>query len=380
MARSRGSVTVLLALLMCLTTGLAAACAPHSEITPPIADLSDYDDSGTPVIPETGTTIGFADSDLIGLPAERIGPTVALMKSTGVRSVRILVPWVAIEPTRGAFDWTLVDRMVNSLTAQGMTILATLNSTPGWVVAPGLPALSGRPADPADYGAFAGAVAERYRGRISAYEVWNEPNAAMFYTPAPDPAGFVALLKAAYPAIKAQDPAAVVVSGGLGAIVDYQTVTMDAVKFVAGMYAAGAKGHFDALAFHPYQYTTKFSAGGYHPDGPINQVAGIREQMVANGDGAKKIWATEYGEPSSVVGERTQAEYVDDMLTAWREMPYAGPVYVYTMRDRNSRSQVVDDTLGAFRSDGTPKPLAEVISAHAVGSGQGARVVKTTGG
>ena len=337
-------------------------------------------DPVAPVITEAPTTIGFADSDFIVMPAADMGATVSRMRATGVQSVRILVPWVALQKDRGAtYDWTLVDNMVTALAAQNMSILATLNSTPQWAVPKGLPALSGPPASPAEYAAFAGAVAKRYRGRISAYEIWNEPNAAMFFAPGPDPAKFVGMLKAAYPAIKAADPAAVVVTGGLGAIVDHESVTMNAVTFLRAMYTAGAKGFFDGFGFHPYQYTTKFSVGGWHPDAPVNQIAGIREVMRANGDDAKKIWLTEYGEPSSVGGDAKQAEYVDDLLTAWRKVPYAGPVYLYTMRDRNSRSRNVEDTLGAFRSDGTEKPVVEVIRRHTRAAAVGAPLTKTAG-
>ena len=129
------------------------------------------------------------------------------------------------------------------------------------------------PRPPAAFGVFAGKVAEHFRGKVSAYEIWNEPNGAAFFAPAPDPAGYTDLLKAAYPSIKAADPSALVVTGGLGAVVDYTTIAMDPVKFVSGMYAAGAKDFFDALAYHPYQYTMKFSES-WHPDAPINQLSG----------------------------------------------------------------------------------------------------------
>ena len=367
------SAAVLLAAVLLAGCGVATP-----EV--PLMNSAWRGDPVAPVITEAPTTIGFADSDFIVMPAADMGATVSRMRATGVQSVRILVPWVALQKDRGAtYDWTLVDNMVTALAAQNMSILATLNSTPQWAVPKGLPALSGPPASPAEYAAFAGAVAKRYRGRISAYEIWNEPNAAMFFAPGPDPAKFVGMLKAAYPAIKAADPAAVVVTGGLGAIVDHESVTMNAVTFLRAMYTAGAKGFFDGFGFHPYQYTTKFSVGGWHPDAPVNQIAGIREVMRANGDDAKKIWLTEYGEPSSVGGDAKQAEYVDDLLTAWRKVPYAGPVYLYTMRDRNSRSRNVEDTLGAFRSDGTEKPVVEVIRRHTRAAAVGAPLTKTAG-
>jgi hypothetical protein len=74
----------------------------------------------------------------------------------------------------------------------------------------------------------------------------------------------------------------------------------------------------------------------------------------------KKIWATEYGKSSAVVGGG-QAACLSDMLRKWQTLPYAGPVYVHGMRDRNSQSKDPEDTLGLYRSDGTVKPASPVL-------------------
>jgi hypothetical protein len=369
-----------LVLAVLVVTTLAAGCGSTAPGQRPVADLGSYDasaESALARIDPAATTVGLADSDLLGLSADEVGPTVARMSADGVTDIRILIPWAAVQHTQGTYDWALVDRLVESAVAQRMSVLATLNSTPEWAVPPGEPAIHGRPASADAFGTFAAAVAQHFRGKVSAYEIWNEPNAAAFFAPTPNPAQFVDLLKAAYPAIKRSDPAALVVTGGLGPIVDFAPITMDAVKFVKAMYAAGAKDYFDAIGYHPYQYTMKFSEGGYHPDSPINQLAGIRALMLANGDGDKKIWATEYGEPSSVVGEASQAEYLDDMLGKWRLLPYAGPVYVYTMRDRDSASSHGDDTLGLYRSDGTAKPGLQVFTSHIANHGTPVRQVNS---
>ncbi|GAB7069543.1 hypothetical protein H7J06_26575 [Mycobacterium hodleri] len=144
-------------------------------------------------------------------------------------------------------------------------------------------------------------------------------------------------------------------------MVTYGNLTMNPVDFVNGIYAAGGEPYFDALSFHPYQYTTPFSDGGSLPDSPINQLADIHDLMVANGDGSKLIWASEYGEPSSVAGEANQAAYLQDMLTKWRTLGYTGPTFVWTLQDRNTASTDPEDTFGVIRSDGTWKPAAYVI-------------------
>jgi hypothetical protein len=133
------------------------------------------------------------------------------------------------------------------------------------------------------------------------------------------------------------------------------------------MYAAGAKGSFDAMAYHPYLYTMKFSEGDGHPESPLSQVKAMYQVMADNGDGGKAIWCTEYGEPTSAVDEATQADYIRDFIVTWRSLPFAGPAYIYSTRDRATGSGNDQDTFGVYRSDWTPKPAQGVMQSLAGG-------------
>ncbi|MDR3664700.1 MAG: hypothetical protein P4L86_30660, partial [Mycobacterium sp.] len=197
---------------------------------------------------------------------------------------------------------------------------------------------------------------------------WNEPNAVQSWTSGPqgpEPQVYAGMLKAAYPKIKAADPSAMVVGGVVGAVVSFFALTMDPVTFIQRMYAAGAAGSFDALSFHPYLYGMKFSAGAGVANSPLSQADAIHQAMAANGDGGKRLWATEYGEPTSAVDEATQADYIRDFLTKWRTLGYAGPAYIYTTRDRNTGSNSDQDTIGVYRTDWTPKPAQQVVKSLA---------------
>lgn len=333
--------------------GATAMLPPTSAVTANVLPVAAIDPSSD--------TIGFADSDLYGMTPAQIDAQLDQMQAMGVNDVRVMIPWAGVEPYPGYYNWATTDYIVEAADSRGMGVLGVLNSTPYWATQPGQPALSGAPASAQAYGDFAGLVAQRYAGKVGAYEIWNEPNGAMFYSPEPDPTGYTALLKAAYPEIKAADPDAQVIGGVVGSVVTYGNYTMNPVDFIDGIYAAGGAPYFDALSFHPYQYTTPFSEGGYLPDSPINQVAAIHDVMVANGDGSKLIWASEYGEPSSVAGDANQAAYLQDMLTTWRTLGYTGPTFVWTLQDRNSASTDPEDTFGVIASDGTWKPAAYVI-------------------
>lgn len=314
------------------------------------------------------TTVAIADSDVYGMTQADVDKTMDAIRATNVRSVRLLIPWAGVEATQGQLDWSTVDKTVNSAAARQLAVVGVVNSSPMWAVAPGGQYLSGRPASPDTYGDFVAKVASRYQGKIAALEIWNEPNGIQFYTPAPDPAGYVDLLKASYAKIKAVDPSIVVLGGSLGSILDYPGSTISPPNFLTQMYAAGAKGYFDALAFHPYHYSTKFGDGVQWEGTPLQQLMAMRNTMVANGDGDRKIWSTEYGEPSSLGGDAQQNAFVTDMLTKWRELPYTGPVFIYTTRDGQSGGFNAIDTFGVFRADWTAKPVLQTVQAAASGS------------
>jgi polysaccharide biosynthesis protein PslG len=308
------------------------------------------------------TTIGFADADTYGMTQADVDKTAAKWVLTKVDTVRVMIPWAGVEPIRGgSLNWSNVDKVVNAAVAKNLSVMGFINSTPSWAVAQGGRPLSGRPASPDVYADFAAKVAQRYQGKIAAYEIWNEPNAITFYTPAPDPAGYTDLLKAAYPKIKAIDPSVTIIGGVLGAVIDFGNATINPVRFVNEMYAAGARDFFDALSFHPYHYTLKFSDGAPLANSPVNQLIGMRQAMVANGDSAKKIWCTEYGQPTSKVTEADQGAFIKDILLKWQEMPYTGPLLIYTTRDRATGSTDAQDTFGVYRTDWTAKPAQQVI-------------------
>ncbi|MEK8073600.1 cellulase family glycosylhydrolase [Rhodococcoides navarretei] len=300
--------------------------------------------------------VGISDGGgLLWASDAELDTTVQFLTGMGVKSMRIAIPWSTVEYTRNQLDWTAVDRVVNKLRAANVSMLGIIAYTPPWATAPANQPINTRPASPAAFGDFAGKVAARYKGKVADYEIWNEPNGSMFYGPQPDAAGYTALLKAAYPKIKAADSAATVVGGVLGAAEQAWGI-VNPVDFTNQMYAAGAAGSFDALSYHPYQYSLKFSEGPYVDHSPARQVMDMRAAMVANGDGSKKIWATEYGVPTSAVSGDQQNAMITDFIQKWRELPYTGPIFLYTMRDKATGSNDPEDTFGLLESNWGAKP------------------------
>ena len=140
------------------------------------------------------------------------------MKSIGITSVRIGADWAWISYAgQGTYDWTQLDQEVASVRAAGMSIDMVIMGTPSWAAVAGESGSDvAQPANPSLFGQFAAAVAQRYAPQgVQDFEIWNEPNNMVFWLPAPNPAAYVQLLQAADTDIKAVDPGAFVITGGL---------------------------------------------------------------------------------------------------------------------------------------------------------------------
>ncbi|SEH70402.1 VCBS repeat-containing protein/40-residue YVTN family beta-propeller repeat-containing protein [Mycolicibacterium rutilum] len=319
-------------------------------------------DTAASAIDQRATTVAVATPEFWWYSDEDLATGLDLMKESGVDTIRILIPWFLVEPEDDVWTWDRTDRLVYGARDRGIKVLAVLNHPPEWAVTPGTDPLVGSPADPAEYAEYVGMVATRYKGEVGAYEIWNEPNGQMFWQPKPNAADYTKLLQAAYPVIKEIDPDAVVIAGSIGAILDEGDWATDSVRFLKEMYEAGAAGYFDALSYHPYHYTTPFSTGAWLQGSPINQLDEMRALMTAHGDGNKKIWATEYGQPASVESEVNQAYYIADFLQAWRDLDYAGPAFIHTIRDLPPEIEnPVEESLGLWRWDWSRKLALGVV-------------------
>src|SRR5262249_55892028 len=138
----------------------------------------------------------------------------------------------------------------------GFRLLAILDCGVDWAAAAAPPGDDRYPPDdPATFASFAAEAAARYRGRVQAWEIWNEPNNSLsgFWKPAPDPGGYARLAKAAAAAIVRADRKATIVTGGLAPTFDLLLYQRD-----WGFFTEASKAErrwfrrFDAAALHPY--------------------------------------------------------------------------------------------------------------------------------
>ena len=351
-------VDILVVALVALAVGVPMALSsdsPEPEAEPPCAR------PGTALTAPVDDAGFAAGSGLPGRSDADLARDLEGMAATGARYLRFDLPWSFIENRPGRFRWAEFDRVVAGARACGLEVVGLLTYSPEWARAPGTSELS-PPVDVRDFAAFAAEAVRRYEPvGVDTWEIWNEPNLDFYWEPEPDPAAYADLLIAAYDAVKAVDPDATVIAGGLApAPDDADGSRISPVTFLEEVYAAGGGGHFDAVGHHPYAFPGLPLDG----DGPDDAFEGVTPRlydvMVANGDGDKLIWGTEMGAPTDAGGFAAGrlAEYATVAYDAWRAWPFTGPLLWYSYRDAGRDPGNPEDNFGLVTVDYRPKEPA----------------------
>ena len=241
-------------------------------------------------IPASPLSVGFETLDRqMFQPEKTYGPLARL----GVKWARVQTGWARTERQRGEYDFTWLDQVVDSLLKIGIQPWFNLGYgnrlyTPG---APHETAVGfvpmNSPEARAAWLAYVGRLAERFRGRVRHWEIWNEPNGKGFWRPHdPDPRAYAELVGMTAPVIRKQIPDAVIVGfalAGLGSGLD----------FVKGALDSGIAPHLDKVSFHPYRLVPEANYA--------DEVRSLRRLLAKYKPGIE-IWQGENGAPSKIGG------------------------------------------------------------------------------
>jgi hypothetical protein len=325
-------------------------------------------------------------ADSAGIYSEELEPansadpvaTGRAERAAGVGIVRQPFSWARVETSPGVLDYAVYDAVMRNAALAGLAVLPVLMDPPAWrSTAPASGRLPGMypPQDPDAMAVFAGALVRRYGpdgsfwaahpeltpDPIHSWQVWNEPNYDKYWQSGPDPAAYVRLLRPVAAAIRAADPSAEVVSAGLPS----SAAAIGLTTFIAGMYAAGARGTFDTLGVHPYARDAP---------GALAVLRSARDELDRLGDRDRPIWATEFGwasgGPSSLVttDEATQAQRLHDAIglmqrarTALHLRGFIAFRWTDVPLNAGQRDSWPLHT-GLRRNDGTAKPALQAFS------------------
>jgi hypothetical protein len=289
-------------------------------------------------------------------------------------------------------EWRQLDQLTREAALRGVTLAPVLIDMPGEVYTPPKTSLAR-----ARFAAFAEAAARRYgpsgsfwlscacpKRPMRVWEVWNEPNIAPFWD-TPDPALYGYLLREVKARLRAVDPGARILFGGLAYPTTYSSTRHDPLEFLRQVIATVGAHRFDALAVHVYRADANANVNTLI----ANTVNALRTYGGTQLSGAPRhqLWLNEFGRPtaldnpSSVTDERANSErsqqaWLDAMVngllphrTDWN----LGPFMWYSMRDAQSPTaswlrQGLRRT-NADDSDAGPKPAWDAYASRSSSAG-----------
>lgn len=296
---------------------------------------------------------------------------LARIIESGAEWIRCNVAWNAIEDKGkgqiNAGNLANYDYGITKALAAGVKVLLTPYGCPFWasgdpnkVSGGGWPndkyQVNWKPANNQDYADFCKFLVGHYKPKgIEYFQVWNEPNLIWFWPSGPKASEYVEMLKAAAPVIR--NAGGKVVCGGMSSN-DY--------VFVEQMYAAGAKGHFDVMALHPYSCGESPENSWGYPrldKGCFPAFQEVRKSMLAQGDD-KPIFFTEFGWSTATAEEwgcgrsdTVVGDYIKRTYDYLEQFPYVDATFYYQLRnnkyyyDQNNW----EGQSGLCRVDMTPK-------------------------
>lgn len=203
----------------------------------------------------------------------------------GVNWVRDRFSWREVESQRGRFaERTRHDAAAEAQAAAGLKVLQVFHSSPQWAN----PNTRRFPPDLRDVYRFLRHVAERWKGKVLAYEPWNEADIDVFggHTGSE----MASLQKAAYWGIKAGNPEA---------IVCWNVFASDNPEQLADVAANEAWPYFETFNFHHYR--------------PFAQYPRFYANFRAISAG-RPLWVTECALPLRWSGDEKKQELSDQDL------------------------------------------------------------------
>jgi hypothetical protein len=236
-------------------------------------------------------------SGIVHAGNSRTKTEMAFLEKSGVKWVMRTFDWGLIQPYQDEWDFLELDAVVDTVIASGIKMLGVLAYDNWWIHNDNSVRIVTKENLPHFLEYVRGTV-EHFRGRVSAWCIWNEPNTSYFWR-GTDEEYYELTRQAAY-AVKETDPEAILLCGAFNrGILGLQE------KFIRGLFEWGAMEKADGVAFHPYELN------------PVRTILLFDEfKKIMNDYGfADKIWITEVGYPTggmypTKIRERRLPEYV----------------------------------------------------------------------
>lgn len=347
--------------------------APHAGTSAPTAE-ADPSPSTTPRVTPTASATAplFPTYDgpaldraqlgvQVHLHREELDPILNHVTNLGAGWVKVQVAWKVYQPEPERYDdWLLreLDHLVSGASGRGLKVLLSVAKAPEW--SRPTTEMDGPPTDFARFGEFMAYLAERYRGNVAAYELWNEPNLQREWNGMSlDAASFVDLIAVGAAGVRAGDPQALVISGAPATTgVNDGVIAIDDRVYLSAMLSHGVGDIVDGIGAHPYGWANPpwASASDGQQIAPTHNnhasfffsdtLQQYRNMLEGAGLAHLSLWLTEFGWGSfegfdappppeaqfmANVSEWQQAQYTQEALALVHDWSGVGPVFLWNL-------------------------------------------------
>lgn len=222
----------------------------------------------------------------------------------------------------------------------------------------------------AAYGRFCAAVAKKFKGTKPIFEIGNEPDILRTYK-SRNPSQYVnvsgadyaEMLKTAYKAIKEVDSDATVISAGLCAFANDNTI-----GFAEELLAVdGITKYMDGFSFHPYTYTVGYgdelskSNAAFFTQLDDAKVL-LNEAAERDGTSGIKLWLTEFGSKSENEREQAAADVRTAVMS--RAEPMVEMANLYNFVSKGTNLSEGENRYGIIRKNYTSVKPAYIAVSH----------------
>ncbi len=207
-------------------------------------------------------------------------------------------------------------------------------------------------------------VSKTFKGKIKAYEIWNEPTVTgagfQFGYQNGTASHYFDMLRVAYQTIKANDPSATVI--GLGGALVYSgtdpTLLNLSTTFARQLASMGAGQYMDAISLHPYPWTDI--------NGTVLSEY-IKNWNIYTSLFNKPVWVTETGQYTNVGNQSNYLSYAYGLFINQN----ASRIFWYRLKDGT------DGPIGLYDISNNARPSASYMSYYATTPKSGLLRVQT---
>ena len=345
--------------LICLCTILGASIAQGAGLQ--TASNNFIVSLAQPVAPETLLPDSpFGINNAFNPATPDLDTRLTAIQQAGIKWGRQDFTWRRIESTRGEYDWSGYDALVEKCHARGLSIFGNLTYNPQFYDLRTEEAVQA-------YAAFARAAAKRYTGKVDYWQIWNEPNLGFLKG---DVEAYAKFLRAAGKAIHEANPKAKVLALNMAFCDSW---------WASNVMQRVPNDAFDIVCFHPYrnpnapedkfdwwvmdQYVKRF-----HPTFTTNYPLAHQsfleqaDELIAvmkKFGPPKPLWVTEicfnthihpYGVPELRSADLLVRFYVQAIASRKIEK-----VFWWTLKDGGGQQFDAAEMVGLTRADFTPK-------------------------